>query len=203
MLVQDNLDGKRSRRPVLLRHWWLPLLLALLLPVYAQAREERGTMQVGAADTRPGETAWLLNAWLDIHLSSVAHEALQNGVHLVFEFQIQVLEKHPWLWDRVVEEHRETRKIRYHPLSRNYIVKNINNGDLRGFRKLDEAMRFLGVLQDISILDFRSMDDSKHYAVRLRGSLDIESLPTPVRLLAYVSSAWNIKSNWYQWPLAR
>jgi len=39
--------------------------------------------------------------------------------------------------------------------------------------------------------------------VRLRCSLDIESLPTPVRLLAYVSSAWDMDNEWYQWPLVR
>ena len=39
--------------------------------------------------------------------------------------------------------------------------------------------------------------------VRLRGSLDIESLPTPVRLLAYFSSAWDMDSEWHQWGLSR
>ena len=205
MRVQSNLADRRTRRTATLCNRWLPLLAGLLLfvPAHGQARDERGAIQVSTAETKHGGTAWFLNAWMNITLSQKAREALENGVPLVFDFQIQTLEKHTWLWDRVIEEHREVRKIRYHPLSRAYIVKNANTGDLRGFRRLSEAMRSVGLLLDVKVLDYSAMDDTAHYAVRLRGGLDIESLPTPIRLLAYVSSAWNIKSDWYQWPLAR
>lgn len=198
MRAQELLTGRRWWR------WW-PLLAGILLlaPANAPAREERGAMQVNSAEAIRGESGWLLNAWLDITLSGAAREALENGVPLVFDFQIQALEKHTWFWDSVVEEHREVRKIRYHPLSRTFIVKNANTGELRGFRRLSEAIHALGVLLNVEVLDYHAMDAGKYYTVRLRGSLDIESLPTPIRLLAYVSPAWNIKSDWSQWPLAR
>jgi hypothetical protein len=64
-------------------------------------------------------------------------------------------------------------------------------------------MTSVGVLQNISVLDYGLVDDSGDYSVRLRGILDIESLPTPIRLLAYVSSAWGMNSVWYQWHLVR
>jgi hypothetical protein len=53
------------------------------------------------------------------------------------------------------------------------------------------------------VLDYALMRNDESYSVRLRGSLDIEALPTPVRLLAYISSAWDMDSEWYQWQLAR
>ena len=58
-------------------------------------------------------------------------------------------------------------------------------------------------LEDVAVLAFGDMKDGRRYAVRLRGRLDIEALPTPVRLLAYVSSAWDMDSDWYKWRLAR
>jgi hypothetical protein len=204
MRVQNHLSAA-SRGYHAASRRCLPFLALLLLciPGHAPAREERGTMQVITAQARRGETAWLLNARLDISLSHTAREALENGVPLVFDFQIQALEKHSWFWDRVIEEHTEVRKIRYHPLSQTYIVKNANTGDLRGFRRLSEAMHALGDLLGVSVLDYREMDADGHYTVRLRGSLDVESLPTPIRLLAYFSPAWKMKSDWYQCPLAR
>jgi len=35
----------------------------------------------------------------------------------------------------------------------------------------------------------------------MRADLDVESLPTPVRLWAYLGSAWSLKGDWYQWLL--
>jgi hypothetical protein len=49
----------------------------------------------------------------------------------------------------------------------------------------------------------RLIEDDADYKIRLRGSLDIESLPTPVRLIAYVSSAWDMSSEWHTWSLDR
>jgi hypothetical protein len=51
-------------------------------------------------------------------------------------------------------------------------------------------------------VEFQELRDGRRYTVRLRGRLDIESLPTPVRLLAYVSSAWDMDNEWYKWRLA-
>jgi hypothetical protein len=53
------------------------------------------------------------------------------------------------------------------------------------------------------VLDYGLMKDGQSYSVRLRGSLDIEALPTPVRLLAYVSSAWDMDTEWYKWQLTQ
>jgi hypothetical protein len=53
------------------------------------------------------------------------------------------------------------------------------------------------------LLTDQALESELNYEIRLRGSLDIESLPTPVRLIAYVSSAWDMMSKWYSWPLVR
>ena len=176
---------------------------ALLISGELPARDKSGALVVTDAEVELGEAAWQLNAWVDISLSQGARKALKNGIPLVFEFQVQALEKRPWLWDRVIAEHRKTREVQYHPLSRTYIVKDLNIGEQRSYRRLEEAMQSVGVLLNISVLDYGLVDDSGDYTVRLRATLDIESLPTPVRLLAYVSSRWDMKSAWYQWPLER
>ena len=205
MLAEGDLAHKFTRQSSRTCVRWLLLLgaCALLISGELQARDKSGAFVLTDAELELGETAWLLNAWFDIRLSSGAREALENGVPLVFEFQVQALKKHPWMWDRVVEEHRQLREVEYHPLSRTYLVRNVNTGEQRGFRRLDEAMQSVGVLLNINVLDYGLVDDSGDYSVRLRGTLDIESLPTPIRLLAYVSSAWDMNSAWYQWHLER
>jgi hypothetical protein len=53
------------------------------------------------------------------------------------------------------------------------------------------------------LLTDQPLDRGSSYSIRLRGSLDVESLPTPVRLIAYISSDWSMVSKWYKWQLVR
>ena len=156
-----------------------------------------------SAETRSGEGGWRLDAVLDIRLSEGAREALDNGVPLVLDLQVQTLEKQPWLWEAVVAEQKRSRQLQYHALSRTYLVKNLSTGFQRSFRYLEEALQDAGVLEDVAVLDFDAIKQGRQYTVRLRGRLDIESLPTPVRLLAYVSSSWDMDSKWHQWRLSQ
>jgi hypothetical protein len=175
--------------------------LCLLVPGLLLADDQRGSISAIDVETLKGDEAWLLNASMDIVLSSGAREALENGVPLVFELQVQVLETHKWFWDSVISEYKQIRQVQYHALSRTYLVRDNESGAQRGYRKLEDALLAAGYLRNLPVLEYRLMQDGKHYAVRLRCSLDIESLPTPVRLLAYVSSDWDMDNEWYQWPL--
>jgi hypothetical protein len=186
--------------------WFVTALLAvlcLLMPGLMLADDQRGTISVADVETIRGDEAWLLNASMDIRLSSGAREALENGVPLVFELQVQVLETHTWFWDNVISEYKQVRQVQYHALSRTYLVRDVESGTQRSYRKLEDALLAAGYLRNLPVLEYRLMQDGIRYAVRLRCSLDIESLPTPVRLLAYVSSAWDMDNEWYQWPLNR
>ena len=189
----------------------LPRLLALLLvscvllcspTLYAA---ETGTIealnaQVTEADPGPG---FLLDGQFSISLSPGAKEALENGVPLVFELQVQLVRAHRWLWDAVKVEITQVRHVQYHAISRSYVVKDINADTQRNFRRLADAMDAAGMLEGLLLTDGQPLEDGADYKVRLRGSLDIESLPTPVRLIAYVSSAWNMSSEWHVWSLDR
>jgi len=146
---------------------------------------------------------FLLDGQFSITLSSGAKEALENGVPLVFELQVQLVRAHLWFWDTVKVELKQVRQIQYHDLSRTYVVKDINAGTQRNFRRLSDAMDAAGAIENLLLSDGQPFEDSASYKIRLRGSLDIESLPTPVRLIAYVSSVWDMNSEWYVWSLDR
>jgi len=203
MLAQGKIAHGFTRQSFRLCRLLLLGVCALLISSGLQAGDKSGSIVVTDAEVELGDSAWLLNAWVDIKLSRGARKALENAVPLVFGFQVQALEKRPWLWDRVIAEQHQTREVQYHPLSRTYIVKNLNTGEQRDFRHLEEAMQSIGVLLDIHVLDYAAVRDNREYYVRLRGSLEVESLPIPVRLQAYVYSRWDMKNAWYQWRLER
>jgi hypothetical protein len=161
-----------------------------------------GEFSVHDAHVWHEEAGWFLDAQCDISLSPGAREALENGVPLVFEIRAQIVKTHDWLWDVVEHEREQSRQLQYHALSRSYLVKDISSGRQGVYNRLDDALYAVGLI-DTLLLTSETLDRDSNFIVRLRGSHDIESLPTPVRLLAYVSSAWDMNSQWYSWPLAR
>ena len=179
------------------------LLLSVIccLPVQVCAGHP-GIVQLEDANTWRIEGSDYLDAQFSIELSSGAMEAVQNSVPLIFELQVQVVEMHTWLWDSVVIEITERRSLQYHALSESYQVKDLNAGTQGNYRRLDDALRAAGKITNLLLTD-QSLDRGPSYSIRLRGSLDIESLPTPVRLIAYISSDWSMVSKWYKWQLVR
>jgi hypothetical protein len=207
MYKQDQIAGEPAGR-VSMNHGQVLMtaliVVALLLsPFRVPAADGSGAFKVTEISTEKGDESYLLNARMDINLNTGPKEALENGIPLVFELQIQTLEKHVWIWDIVVAEYKQVRQVQLHALSRTYLVKDTDTGAQRSYLKLEDALQAAGFLHNFPVLDYGRMQDGQTYSVRLRGNLDIEALPTPVRLLAYVSSAWDMDSEWYQWQLVR
>ena len=194
MHTQRQLTATSQHR--LLRTMCLALAAAAMLSLApALQADEAGQFSVRDAHVWH-EDGWYLDAQSDISLSSGAREALENGIPLVFELRVQLVKTHKWLWDVVEYERTQLRQLQYHALSRSYLVKDIASGRQGVYSSLEDALYAVGLIDSL-LLTSDTLDSNRDYMVRLRGSHDIESLPTPVRLLAYVSSAWDMNSQWF------
>ncbi len=142
-----------------------------------------------------------LGAHVDFDFNETLYDALHNGVPLLIELRVEVLRERPWLWSEQVAELRQRFKLQYHALSRYYLVRNFSSGAQFSFRTMNEALEYIGNVYDLPLIDAKLLDPEGHYVVRMRADIDVEALPTPVRLWAYLGSAWSLKGNWKQWPL--
>ena len=200
MYTQRQLTGISAHS--VLHTMCLALVATVMLSsVPAVQADEAGQFSVRDAHVWH-ENGWYLDAQSDIRLSAGAREALENGIPLVFELRVQLVKTHSWLWDVVEYERTQLRQLQYHALSRSYLVKDLGSGRQGVYSSLEDALYAVGLIDSL-LLTSDTLDTNRDYIVRLRGSHDIESLPTPVRLLAYVSSAWDMNSQWFSWPLAR
>ncbi|HUT41644.1 MAG TPA: DUF4390 domain-containing protein [Gammaproteobacteria bacterium] len=205
MFAQAQLTERPADMPLGKASLWSVLGLVLLATLGLSAplaADQAGEFRIGDAHAWVSNNSRLLDAQFSIRLSSGAREALENGVPLTFELQAQLVRKHDWLWDSVVVEHVEVRRLEYHALSRSFLVKDMKTGRQGNYSRLVDALQAVGTIEKL-VLTSKPLNNRRRYEVRLRGNLDIESLPTPVRLLAYVSSDWDMNGEWYAWPLAR
>lgn len=153
------------------------------------------------ASTLVQGNVYLLDAKLRYQLSDPVKEALENGVVLTIELEVQVLRRRSWMWDDTVANVSQRYELQFHPLTGQYVVKNLAGGTQQSYPRLASALSAMGVVRGLPVLHKAMLRRDEEYTIRIRSHLDIESLPTPLRPLAYISPAWWLDSSWYSWPL--
>jgi hypothetical protein len=174
----------------------LTLLLGLLWAIGGHA----AGFEVIDAATRLEGGVYRLNARIEYRFSKAALEALQNGVPLTVDIDMEVRRRRPWVWDETVYALTQRFQLEYHALSRQYLVNNLNSGERRAFPTQTAALGFMGRIQDFPLLDRSLLAETERYEGALRVRLDIEALPAPLRLFAYLSDDWRLASEWRTWP---
>ncbi len=201
-----------SFTPVCARHKLLPatpdlrgytlaaalcLLSLLLTPTPAQAAE---AFVIKSLETRLRDNVYSFSTHIEYKFSNEALVALKNGVPLIILLNIEVQEER-WYWNKTIALLEQGYLLIYHALSEKFIIHNLNSGIQTDYSNLDDALHALGHIENLPLIDAKLLQPESRYILRLRSELDIESLPTPMRPLAYISSDWRLQSDWYTWPL--
>lgn len=158
-------------------------------------------IHVQRVETRVVNDVYMLNARVNLELSSAPLEALENGVPLDLVMDIRVLREIPYWPDERVAVLTQRYRLEYHALSKRYVLTNVNTGVSQTFDHLDEALAALGTIDDYPLIDRELLRAGEQYTGTLRARLDIEKLPAPLRPLAYLSSQWRLSSDYYRWSL--
>jgi hypothetical protein len=168
--------------------WWGTLALAAEFTISkAAARLQDGT--------------YVVDATIGYQFSPAVLEALENGVPLTVELHLQVRREGAWVWEPDVVDSRLRSQIRFSPLLGTYQVTNVETGQHRSYASRDRAISALGEVKDLTVVRADALDPDETYRVEMRATLDIESLPLPLRPKAYLSPDWNLSSEWNRWRL--
>jgi hypothetical protein len=184
----------------------LGLLVALpfVLAVQAQDRPSReGYFDVRSASTAVVEDVVELEARLQLVLSDEALAALDSGVPLTIELKLELIRERRFMLDATDAELTLRYALEYKPLSQRYIVRNLNSGDQDSFATLYSALNNLGRIQDLPVVDESILLPDASYRMRLQAILSTQQYPAPLRLLFFWRDQWQLKSEWFEWPLER
>ncbi len=182
----------------------IALLVGLLAcnALAADPHESEPGFTVRSANTRLVNGVHRVRASIAFNFSEEAVDAMQNGVAVTVAVEMQVLQVGRLL-DRKVASVAARYRIQVHALSHQFFAKNLSTGETATYRSIEEMSEQLGTIDDFPLLDDHVLHDDESYRVRIRATLDIDSLPTPLRLLAYFRSSWRLTSDWTSWPLQR
>ncbi len=188
------------------KHWLPAAVAAATLVTAAQAQLQ--PPREGLFDVRSAETSMVagvheLDARLQLILSAEALEALNSGVPLTIELNLEVIRIRALWFDDVEAALTVTYELEYRPLSQRYVLRNLNSGDQDSFSTLYSALNNLGRIQALPVIDDALLDPDSAYRMRLRALLSTRQYPAPLRILFFWRSQWQLTSDWYQWNLER
>jgi len=145
---------------------------------------------------------WLVSAQIDFNLSEAALEALDSGVDLTISLQFRIDRVRRFWPDKKTATLEQRFVLSYQPLTDRYVVRNLNSGEQSSYATLYSALGDLGRVVDLPIIDAALLDSNDRYIVSMRAVLDQNTLPGPLRLIAFWSSGFRLESDWYIWKLS-
>jgi hypothetical protein len=181
---------KRSSRVI--------IVLAGLLLATLSARADFTVTEVSA---RIVGQSLSLSGKLDLGLTAKVQEALSKGIPIEVIIHIDLFRGRFLLWDPRLHSWVLRRRISYHALSRQYLVTGHRRDPdaIESFTSLEAALANMGSLDDLKFPLDREAQEQVQYYLRVRAALDVDSLPAPLRPVAYTSLSWRLSTGWTLW----
>ena len=186
------------------------IAVMLCLALAAPAQEvtpanggREGSFEVRSASSSVVDGVHILDARLQLVLSSEAHEALESGLPLTIEVQVQFIRSRRFFVDDVDAEVTRRFELSYRQLEQRYVLHNAGTGFQESFATLYSALNSLGRIQGWPVVDDSVLDSDRPYRVRVRAMLQTRQYPAALRMVFFWRSQWQLQSDWFEWSLER
>lgn len=182
------------------------LLMSILFVLVSVQTVQAEIFHIEEAITSPAGNGYLLNASINYPLNPRVKEALYNGVPITFVQEIQLIRTYPilgewWQWSSTLWSTELRYVLRYHDLSQQYLLHSMGTQTHRTFPTMEGALESMGKIKDFSLPPQHTLD-IHNLLLRLRSEIDLNALPSPMRPGAFLSSKWDLSSDWHEvaWP---
>ncbi len=146
--------------------------------------------------------AFALTATIDYRFSPAMIDALESGVPLTLTVKTRIRQPRFWWWDSIVWRRDLDFRIQYYPLAKVYRVIDESNDFQRSFTQLSAALEALGELQQIALPVAENWRPPGSSYAEVIAKLNLERLPWALRVPAYFSPEWRLRSPPYRWLLS-
>jgi hypothetical protein len=202
MLVMSNNSlmpcGKRRGSSSFHAAWLLCFLATLAMPAFGATR-----LAVTTASVALDEGIYELDARLDIKVPEAGRRALEAGLTLKLDYQIEIARVRRYMPDAGVASLHQSYELSYHALSQRYLLRNLNSGEQYDFGTLQGALDRLAEVRGLPLLDSSLLEAGATYEFRVRAVLNLRSAPDTLSWLLFWTDDWSATSEWFAWTLRR
>tara|TARA_E500000331_G_scaffold358423_1_gene425138 strand:+ start:1360 stop:1923 length:564 start_codon:yes stop_codon:yes gene_type:complete len=172
----------------------LYLFLTFIFPHVIFASDGKKSSQIAIENVNFFEKKdhFLLTGDVTVTLEETLINALGKGVTLEFISELQVFTSRAIFPDRIKNEWKRRASLTYHGITRRYYVKTEKKKVF--FESLTQALAKCLSLKDWIFLEKKYFYTNNKFRVKL--SLNIDSLPKPLSLVAVSDPAWKMTTGW-------
>ena len=178
--------------------WLLCFLATFAAPVFADTR-----LEVTAASVALDEGVFELDATLDLAVPEAGRRAIEAGLTLELDYQIELARVRRYLPDAEVASLQQSYELSYHALSQRYLLRNLNTGEQQDFGTLQASLDRLAEVRGLPLLDSSLLEPGSTYEFRVRAELNLRTAPDSLGWLLFWTDDWSATSEWYAWTLRR
>ena len=192
---------RMTNRTVRVLAWYFVVLITPILLFSGKAHGDE--FVIHSAELVLTNKVYQLNARMEFEFSKDVQAAIENGVPMVIETEIEFLEPRSYIWDKELASLSQRYQLQFHALTEQYIVRNLNSGAQYTFFSLTAALQKIGNIDHLPLIDEQLLvgkEKDKYYA-RVRTHLGFDNLPVPLKLNALISRSWWLGSEWVELDL--
>jgi len=177
------------------------LLAGMLAAGGAVADALDGELQVKSAYVAIDSGVFKLHARIEYPDNEAIRQALKDGVTVEYYLEARVSRVRRYWYDAEVVAISLHRELSFHTVSNRYLVRERRSGVQESFTTLEEALLFLGIVDDWPILVEPQLSDESRYRVSVRAGMRRGRLADALRVLLFWTDDWHRTSEWYSWSL--
>lgn len=176
---------------------------AVALWAFAQLAFAQSTQAFGVrtAYAQLVDGVYLLNARLHLPLNERMRGAINDGVPLTLELEIEVSGARRYWTDETVAALVQRYELQYHAVSDRYLVRNLNSGEQTSYATLDSAVEHLTHISGLPVLDQTLVRPQRRHEFGMRATFELGDMPAALRVLMFWADDVHRSSEWYTWPL--
>ena len=140
-------------------------------------------------------------AGVEFELSDYLHKALLNGVSLEARIQFRLGQHRDWWFNKDDSLKTIHYQLKYHALSRHYLLTRNDTNEHWNFSNLPSALRKLGELRKYKLPKIDAPLKSGEYYIFAIADIAPATLRLPLRIQSFFSDKYRLTSEGVLWPL--
>lgn len=175
----------------------LAIVWLLLLPVYSYAANI--DFKDFKIDGDP--KSFKINTRVEFELTDYLRSALQNGVTLNARIQFRLGKHNSWWFNDDTPLLTVPYQLKYHALSRHYLLSRNDTNEHWNFSNLPSAVRKLSELRQYSLPDISASLGEGEFYILAAADMNPSTLNLPLRFQSLFSDQYQLTSEGVLWPL--
>jgi hypothetical protein len=160
-----------------------------------------GEFQIRSAFIVVDRGVLLLNVHVQYPSNERIRAALQDGVTLAFDVQLNITRHRRLWWNASVLDMTLRRELTYHAVTDRYVIRDEQGAEQDSFPTLEDALDRIGRIEGLPVLIASQLHGAGPWQVAVRAGVRRGRLSDTMRALMFWSDAWHRVSDWYTWTL--